>query len=375
MPLYNLMDRGLRLPRIGTIRKGVQVPVMDGDKPKKKDGVIVTRPKEMPHWIFKCAESTTDPNTVGEIEKAIYQAYGTNQVKSLNVFLGYPDAFTNFSFWLEAYNFNQLIARSDERFVTYLFDVESNEILVKDGQVIAHSTKPKSAAGKLVAGIAIGNQLPHSPDMILGQAKNSEKAITFKAVGRLTVVIRELKRLATFTMITGGYWYDIPQIYSTIQIIDQITQATGRGANTIPLTLSRVEREGTFTAEDGSKKKRLFHDVQLEIRSDITAGLLETYNDSPFALAIANQQPVLPEKVTDVIEEDYATTVEEPTEEEVTMVEPTDPLSKKAVEWTATTLNMDKDKAAIEIKRLMNQGRVTNPMERADFKKLIESLK
>jgi hypothetical protein len=305
MPLYNVMNRGLRLPRIGTIRKGVQVPVLGPDgKPKKGRNGIVTRPKEMPYFIFKCAESTANPGD--NIEAELYNLYGTKEIRELNVFLAYPEAEQNFSFWLEAYTNSQLVARSDERVITYLYDVETNQTLIRDAVVIEHSTNPNSPAGKIANKVAIGQPVPHTPDLVLGETKESRNPITFKAVGRLTVVIRELRRLATFTLITGGYWYDIPQIYSTIQIVKDICNATGRGANTIPLILRRTEVEGTYTDDSGAKKKKMRHDVELEIRPDITRGLLESYNDSPFALALEqghSGQPVLAANVGDVDEE------------------------------------------------------------------------
>jgi len=310
MPLYNIMNRGLRLASLGNIRKGIQVPVMDGDKPKRgKGNQIVTRPKEMPHFVFKFAESTNSPTEINPVEQELYQLYGTNEIKALNVFLAYPDAFQSFSFWLEAYTFNQLIARSDERNIQYLFDVESQETLVRDGILIKKSSKPNSHAGQITKGIEVGQPVPHLENMVIGKTE-SDRNIEFKAVGRLVVVIKELRRLATFTLKTGGYWYDIPQIYSTIRIIDEITKATGRGANTIPLILRRVEREGTFTDDKGAKKKRVRHDVELEIRADIVSGLLAGYDESPFALSIQNNQPVLPSNVETVAEEDYADVVD-----------------------------------------------------------------
>ena len=325
MPLYNVMKRGLKLPRIGTIRKGVQVPVMGPDgKPKKGKNGIVTRPKEMPHFIFKCAESTSDASD--SIEAELYRLYGTNEIKSLNVFLADPNPDANFSFWLEAYTNSQLIARSDERTITYLYDVATNQTLVKDGVVIEHSTNPNSAAGQIANKYPIGTFVPHVADMVLGNAKESNNPIEFKAVGRLTVVIRELKRLATFTLITGGYWYDIPQIYSTIQIVNEITRATGRGANTIPLVLRRTEVEGTFTDSTGAKKKRMRYDVQLEIRPDFSKYLLESYEASPIAMMLEQNtmqagQPVLAANVGQVIEEDFAETVEADTEQSMTYPE------------------------------------------------------
>ena len=293
MPLYSLMKRGMRLPSIGKIRKGEQVPVIDpaSNLPKKKNGEIVMRPIERPYFVF-----TIDQMQEAEVRSALRKSYGTDQIKELNVFLAHPDAMSNFSFNMEAYNANQRVAVSDERTVTYLFDVDTNTTLIKDGVIVEHSKKPESPAGKLVNHLPIGSELPYAPDMILAQSKTSDRAITFKAVGRLTVIIRELRRVETFTVMTGGYWYDIPQIWTTIEMLDSIAQATGRGANTIPLKLRRVEREHKYTADDGSKKKRTYYDLELVIRTDIVAGLLESYDGAPFTFnLLENTRPQLPE--------------------------------------------------------------------------------
>lgn len=288
MPLNNMMKRGLKLAYAGQIRKGMQVPVMDGEKPKKNGkGDIVMRPKEMPWFIFRCSEDTTSQGNGDEVEKSIYALYGTNQIKTMNVYLVNPDANANFSCWLEAYNYNTMIAKSDETNIIYLYDVESQQTLIKDGVVIRHSNNPNSAAGKIVANFGIGQQVPHKDDYILGEAKGSGNEIKFKAAGRLDVILEGFPQLAKFTLFTSGYWEDIPQIYSTIQVIDSIVQATGRAANTIPLILRRVERERTYTDANGAKKKKVAHDVNLVIRPDFTQKLLAEYHGSPFALSLS----------------------------------------------------------------------------------------
>jgi len=381
MPLHNVLARGMKLPRIGTIRKGLQVPVIDKDsgKPKKNQaGEVVMRPKEMPYWVFHI-----DPTQQDEVLSVLGRAYGTKEITELNVFLALPDAYSNWSAWQEAYNFNQLIARSDERVVTYLFDVESNETLIREGEIVAHSKFPESPAGKLVNGIEIGGQLPYAPDMILAVAQKSGKAITFKAVGRLNVVIKELRRLVTFTVVTGGYWYDIPAIGTTVDILDSIAQTTGRGANTIPLRLRRVERERNYTAEDGSKKKKVSYDIELEIRADITAGLLETYEESPFALKLqssTNRQPVLPEFGNGEPEEDFGSTIaEDPIEVVAIEDEPAkniplendemiDPLEKRAVEFAAKTWNCNPPQAK---KDIAASNLFYSPMQKSLFKQLV----
>jgi len=387
MPLYNVMNRGMRLPRIGTIRKGEQVPVIDKEtgKPKTRNGEIVMRPVERPYFVF-----SIDQTQQADVEQVLKSAYGGLQIKELNVFLAMPDAFSNFSFWMEAYNANQLVARSDERIVTYLFDVDTNTTLIKEGVIVEHSPKPDSPSGKLVNHLKIGAELPYTADMVLAQSKTSEKAIIFKAVGRLNVVIKELRRLVTFTVMTGGYWYDIPQIWSTVEILDSIAQSTGRGANTIPLKLRRVEREHKYTAEDGSKKKKISYDVELEIRADITAGLLESYDGAPFTFGLASpKQPTLPElgggepveSYSD--DEDTVDALAEARSVDVQSVnvplavdtadEMISPLDEKSVKWSAQVWNCGVREAREAIQTMLDQGTVSNPMGKNAFKAVIKA--
>lgn len=388
MPLYNVMERGMKLPRIGTIRKGAQVPVLDKDTklPRKNGaGEIIMRPKEEKHFVFHI-----DPEQQEKVLTVLAQAYGSKEITQLNVFLALPDAYSNWSAWMEAYNFNQLVARSDERVVTYLFDVESNETLIREGVVIAHSKFPESVAGKLVNGIEIGKTLPYDPEMILAMPKSKDgKPIRFKAVGRLTVVIKELRRLVTFTVITGGYWYDIPAISTTIDILDSIAQTTGRGANTIPLILRRTERERKYTDESGAKKTKMSYDIDLEIRGDITAGLLETYEESPFALKLESVKrqvfPELPSTIEQQDEEFGDPIAEDPIQgnviEEVpvgknqpAMVlsteadEAIDPLEARAVEFAAKKWNITQAQAA---KQIAASNQFYAGMSKNTFKQLV----
>lgn len=285
MPLYNVKNRGMKFAPLGSIRKGMQVPVLDKEtgKPKKRNGEIVTRPKEMPHFIFH-ADATREEQIVGKLASE----YGGTEIKSLNVLLAFPDPAQCWSCWMEAYNHNQLIARSDERILTYLFDTESNETLVKDGAVIMHSSAKNSPAALLVRDIPVGSPVPYVEDMVVGTSKSSNAPITFSAVGRLTVVIPELHKgdnplpLGTWKVVTGGYWTDIPQIDSAMEMVKSICKITGCTANMIPLLLRRAEVESTYTKEDGSQGKRTSYPLVLEVRGDVISGLLETYNSSPF---------------------------------------------------------------------------------------------
>jgi len=251
------------------------------------------RPIERAYWVFH-VDAGDEQGTL----EAIYAAYRTKEIKSLNVYLLYPDAEQNFSAWMEAYTSGQLVARSDERFVTYLSDTTNGQTLIQDGQVVNLPKNPKSAAGQLVADLKMGEQLHYNEDMVVALSTGSENKITFKAVGRLSVVIQELRRPDRwFQVITGSYWYDIPFIYTGIEKVKDIAMYSGRPANTIPMVLKRVPVETSFTDDSGKKRRKEMHCIQLEVRDDVIAGLMSAYEDTPFSFQLT-ARPQLPETVT-----------------------------------------------------------------------------
>jgi len=291
MPIYGIQQRGLKFPKIGTIRKGVKMPVLDKEtgKPMKNSrGEIKTYPKEVDYFVFH-----VDP-TAQDVVERIYAAYGTDKIKELRCFLAYPSAFDNYDYWLEAYAANQLVARSDERIITYLRDTETTETLIQDGRIIAHSSSQTSKAGKLVNDLPLGTSLPYEKDMIVAVAKSSGEAIVFKSHGRLSVVIPEVKRPVTFTVTTGAYWYDIPSIKSGVELVEMISQYSNprRPANTIPIILRRVPVEAPYIGDDGQRHTKLQHPIQMEVSADVFGGLLEAYANTPLAFQL--QAPTAP---------------------------------------------------------------------------------
>jgi len=324
MPIFGITQRGLRFPRLGTIRKGQQEPVIDREtgKPRLNNrNEAIMRPVEMPWFVFntdtmlgeyipegvderamtkkelmewkkktaveKQEHEERDYKLRYELLEEIYRVYGTNQITQLNVFLPYPEAEPAFNFWLEAYANNQLIARSDEVKITFLFDTSTSEVLVRGGLIVRHSGNPRSVAGSLVEDLPIGGVLPYEKDMVVAQAKSSGDKIGFKASGRLNIVIPELKRLATWMVITGA-WSDIASIYSAVDIIGQISRVTGRPANTIPLILRRVPRQQKYEDENGKTHSSTKHYIEAQVVSDAVKGLLTAYENTPFMLQAMN---------------------------------------------------------------------------------------
>lgn len=307
MPLYRVLARGMKLPRIGTIRKGSKVPILDNGKPRlNAKGEAVMRPVEQPYWVIH-VDAADDERTL----ETLYDAYGTREITCLNVYLLYPDADLNWSSWMEAYTAGQLVARSDERIITYLSDPTNGQTLIQDGRVANLPKNPKSPTARLIEGLGVGDILSYSEDMVLAVSAGSNEPITWKAVGRLSVVIKELGRPDRwFQMITGSYWYDIPFVYTAIDKVRDVARYTNRPANTIPLLLKRVPVETSYEDENGKKHRKTMHCVQLELRDDVVKGLMQAYEDTPFTFQLASR-PTLPALGDGIITQaEYADSVE-----------------------------------------------------------------
>jgi len=302
MPIYGIQDRGLRFPRLGSIRKGEQVPVVKDGKPVKRNGEVVMRPIERPWFVFSVDPlrgkyvSSNDKEALVEQEKTeykyqhellerIYSLYGSDKITMLNAFLPYPNAHDAFSFWLEAYVANQKVAQSDERIVTYLYDTMTTEVLIRRGMVIRHSSNPNSVAGSLVKEIAIGGVLPYEENMVIGETRTKSDPITFKPVGRLNIVIPELKQAATWMVFTGA-WSDISSIYSAVELINQASMHTQQPANTIPLTLTRVPVTTRYEDENGKTRTSEKHYIEAKVVSSAVTNLLTMYEDTPFMMQL-----------------------------------------------------------------------------------------
>jgi len=277
--------RAQKLPRIGTIRKGIKKPVIDTKTNKPKIGTrgeIITYPAEVPYFVFN-----TDP-TDTKTPEIIAKVYGTEPME-IDVFLPFTTIDANWDYWLEAYVYSQMVGRSDGSVVKFLRDIETGEIVVRNGQVVAHSSNPDSAAGQLVNDLKIGDVLGYYDDMVLARTgEDGKNEVHFKAVGRLQVVLPVLERMATFTVMTGSLYYDIPFINSAIEVAQDIANALNLNLNTIPMKLRRVPIEVSVpSGKDGERKKVTKHFIQMEVDPAFVSQMMKMHSQLP-SLTSAN---------------------------------------------------------------------------------------
>ena len=193
MPIKHLqLDRPAAFPCIGKLRKG-------GEKQTNAKGKEVMG-RDLDHFRF-----TTDDADAATAFGAYYGA----EPKAINVFLPYATTDENFQAWLEEYRAGGLVRRCDGETCVFQRDAK---------------------------GIAVTMPTPCS------------KSCGCKQVGRLSVIVPELVRMAYVTVETHSV-YDIIQLTENLQA----AQAMRGDLRGIPFILSRREREISTPTGDGGR--------------------------------------------------------------------------------------------------------------------------
>ncbi|MBP8293618.1 MAG: hypothetical protein KAX65_12655 [Caldilineaceae bacterium] len=196
MPIKHLqLDRPAAFPCIGKLRKG-------GEKQTNTKGKEVMG-RDLDHFRF-----TTDDTDAATAFNAYYGA----EPKAVNVFLPYATADENFQAWMEEYRAGGLVRRCD-------------------GETCVFSRDAKGVASTLPAPCA--------------------RPCGCKQVGRLSVIIPELVRMAYVTVETHSV-YDIIQLTENLHA----AQAMRGDLRGIPFILSRREREISTPTGDGGRARR-----------------------------------------------------------------------------------------------------------------------
>jgi hypothetical protein len=207
MPIYGLTDRGLSFAQIGVIRKGA---------PKDPGGNRPGKDLEYFRVVFDDAEQDS--------AKRFAEVYGP-QPKLINVIFPFNDVDQIAQFWLEAYTAGRMVARSDGRIYTYKVDTKTGELVVRNG-----------------LNIKTGQPEPYNPDEPAGYYKNNkgvEEAIWCKGVGRIRVVVPELKRFAYLLLMTTSL-HDIANLSEQLAGIYESNHHRIAG---VPFILQRKPRK------------------------------------------------------------------------------------------------------------------------------------
>jgi len=283
MRIVNLNSRRLRLAKLGNVRKGIQVPVLDKRTKKPvmdKYGKIKTYPKEVPYFVVNIDDAF--PN----VQERFMDVYG-KEPTTIRGFLASSNLDHVWMSAYEAYNWGGMIANSNGEIVTYLFDTVSKTKIITDGKLVAHPD-PQAPFYNSVKDLKMGDSLPYENGMLVSNSGGGSK-LELKA--RLNIIIQELNERAFFTVHTGGFG-DVYHLQETVDDIFDIANRTNLSPIMIPIVLTRYEVERKYLDEKGNTKKRQGWDIQMRISPKVFEGVLEAYAESPIRL-MATQPPAL----------------------------------------------------------------------------------
>lgn len=254
MTIKGLTDRGQAFPQIGDIRKG--------DKGGKNGA-----PRDLNYFRVELDQRETESAAV------FAQTYGP-QPTEINILLPFNEIERCWDAWCEAYTAGRMVARSDGETFLYLVDIKTGAILVRDGLNDA------------------GQRVPHRE--VVGRTDKS--VIKCRPVGRLKVIIPELRRLAYLVVHTTSV-IDIRNISEQLEAIKAVNAGRIVG---IPLVLRRRPREVSVPLSDGSKARLTKWMLSIEADPRWTALKIEQLDrlalpDAPQRRALPNVPEAEPE--------------------------------------------------------------------------------
>jgi len=268
MPIKGLDLRGIPWPKVGDIRKGELVPVIDkatGEQKMNKWGKPTTMPVDLDY--FKVVLDSAHP----EAQDIFNQIYG-DKPRTLRIVLANDDINRVWSYWYEAYIASQMIAKSD-------------------GEIMYYWKDPTTYKMKAV----LDDKVPMPADLVVGKDKNGEE-IKMKATGRLNVVMPELRVAGYLTLHTTSI-IDIKAITAHLVGVQEFAHKLGVGIGVVPLVLRRTEQMVSCpkAPNSGEKVRRLKWMLSIEADPDWIAEMFKRTNKMAFLAVPA--APALPASV------------------------------------------------------------------------------
>jgi len=226
MPIKNLTNKNPAFPEIGQIRKGAP---KQGNKPGK----------DLPYFrvVFDEAETAA--------AATFRKVYGEKPVE-INILLPFNELERVWEAWLEAYTAGRMVARADGEKFIYLLDTETGEVVVRNG-VDVNTGQPRP----YVEGQPVGYYT---------DKRGQRQPIYCKPVGRLKVVIPELRRLAYLTVLTTSI-HDIANLDAQLNALQRVSG--GRIAG-IPLVLRRRPKKVSVPKPDGTRVRMTKYLLSIE---------------------------------------------------------------------------------------------------------------
>lgn len=270
--------KGLGFPEIGRIKKGELVPIQG--KPGK------FRPVDLDYFKI------TFEKGFEQLHEKFYAIY-PEKPTSINIRMPFNDIEEMWDPFLEAYTASRMLAKSDGP--------------ADKGGMVLYRCDPKTGQPIVRNGINLETGLPepHPEDNIAGYDYQG-KPIEYKPVGRLKVIVPELKEAAYMTLVTSS-WNDCENISSQLYGIKELNLGVIKG---VPLTLMRSDQQ-VMAPIEGKKVRVTKSLVSIKADSDWVAARME--EDKQLAFPV--------QKVVAMLEPSY----DHPESETETTPELTDP--------------------------------------------------
>ena len=228
MPIIGLTDQQEALPIIGELRKGAK-------KPAKGPG------KDLDYFRFT--------SSVPGVLHDFYNSY-PEQPRQINAFLPHQTTEENFDAWIEKWVAGGLVYRSDGE----------NVVLWRD------------ANGKYSTEI--------KPDPNPGEGEDGKRLDGSMQVGRLSVIIPELGRFATVTVLTTSK-NDILNLSRQLRMYEAMNAGLYGGLLGVPFVIRRVPSMISTPGKNGKRSRRQSWLLSVETSVEYTkAKMLEMQLDA-----------------------------------------------------------------------------------------------
>lgn len=240
----SLANRGEAFAQIGVIRKGAPKVVKTNASGAKYETVG----GDLSYFRFVFDENET------EAAKIITDLYG-NEPNNIRVRLPLGEVWKVWEFWLEAYTAGAMIARIGEH------------PEIKDGcEYVCYQLDPKTGNKLVVNWRSTDTGEPVKYDGRPVHQYTTSKGLQLvypKPVGRLSVIIPELRRLV-YLVVNTTSWNDCNNITRQLYALDTVQKMYGHTIAGVPLILRRRLDEVSTTG-DGGRARRKKWLISLEV--------------------------------------------------------------------------------------------------------------
>jgi hypothetical protein len=225
---------------------------------------------------------------------ATFKQYYGDQPTMINVRLAFPTVEQNWDASLEAYNTTGLLAKTDGVKFIYLRDNKTGRVIVRDGEP----------------------EIDFDPTMPIysywSEKKKQDIPVFARPIGRLKVLIPELRVLNYVTLITHS-WYDCGRISEQLHAIAMVAQNVGMPLTMVPLVLTRRPEQVPCSTGDGGRVMKTMSLVNIDVRPDWAESQFKLLDSIMPGKALPAGQ-VFPELPTGVPDEDEEQEEESPSD-------------------------------------------------------------